>query len=198
MNTIRQLCDRCIVLDKGKIVLDGAVEEAIGVYLGIDKKENEKTITFDKSMRQDFLMNKNKIELYQFELLEHENYQYHIRDHIRFRLKWKALFDLENVSLRVKITSSNGIHVAGYFLDSFVNVEKGEYSHEFDLSLQGLMYGKYAVSFVFSYSLIPGRTELIEAIMNAFSFEIKKEESDPHWESIYWGAVKFDDIRMIK
>lgn len=33
MNTIRQLCDRCIVLDKGKIVFDGDAEEAIGVYM---------------------------------------------------------------------------------------------------------------------------------------------------------------------
>ena len=32
MNTIRQLCDRCIVLDKGKIVFDGDVEEAISIY----------------------------------------------------------------------------------------------------------------------------------------------------------------------
>ena len=28
MNTIRQLCDRCVVLDKGKIVFEGDVEEA--------------------------------------------------------------------------------------------------------------------------------------------------------------------------
>ena len=34
MNTIRQLCDRCIVLDKGKIIFSGDVEEAIGIYLG--------------------------------------------------------------------------------------------------------------------------------------------------------------------
>ena len=32
MGTIRQLCDRCIVLDKGKIIFDGDVEDAIGVY----------------------------------------------------------------------------------------------------------------------------------------------------------------------
>ena len=35
MNTIRQLCDRCIVLSEGKIVFDGDVEEAIDQYLGI-------------------------------------------------------------------------------------------------------------------------------------------------------------------
>ena len=34
MNTVRQLCDRCIVMEKGKIVFEGDVEDAIGVYYG--------------------------------------------------------------------------------------------------------------------------------------------------------------------
>ena len=33
MATIRALCDRCIVLDKGKVVFDGDVDEAISIYL---------------------------------------------------------------------------------------------------------------------------------------------------------------------
>ena len=33
MATIRDLCDRCIVLDQGKVVFDGAVDEGIAVYL---------------------------------------------------------------------------------------------------------------------------------------------------------------------
>lgn len=34
MDTIRRLCDRCVVLDKGKIVFDGEVEKAIEIYNG--------------------------------------------------------------------------------------------------------------------------------------------------------------------
>lgn len=33
MNTIRQLCTRCVVLNQGKIIFDGDVEEAIAVYM---------------------------------------------------------------------------------------------------------------------------------------------------------------------
>ena len=29
MSTIRRLCDRCIVMDKGRIIFNGGVEEAI-------------------------------------------------------------------------------------------------------------------------------------------------------------------------
>ncbi|MBO4594613.1 MAG: ABC transporter ATP-binding protein [Clostridia bacterium] len=35
MDTIRRLCDRCIVLDKGKITFDGEVEKAIELYSGV-------------------------------------------------------------------------------------------------------------------------------------------------------------------
>ena len=40
MNTIRQLCDRCIVLSQGQIIFDGDVEEAIEVYLGVNNSSN--------------------------------------------------------------------------------------------------------------------------------------------------------------
>lgn len=32
METLRRLCDRCIVLDNGKIIFDGDVEKAIEIY----------------------------------------------------------------------------------------------------------------------------------------------------------------------
>ena len=38
METIRRLCDRCIVMDKGRIIYDGDVEEAIGIYSAENKK----------------------------------------------------------------------------------------------------------------------------------------------------------------
>ena len=44
MNTIRQLCDRCIVLDQGKIIFDGDVEEAIAVYMQNETRELSETI----------------------------------------------------------------------------------------------------------------------------------------------------------
>lgn len=33
MSTIRQLCTRCVVLDKGKVIFDGNVDDAIAVYM---------------------------------------------------------------------------------------------------------------------------------------------------------------------
>ena len=43
MNTIRRLCDRCVVLDKGRIIFDGDVEEAIELYMRKENVRNEWT-----------------------------------------------------------------------------------------------------------------------------------------------------------
>ena len=39
MNTIRRLCTRCIVLDRGRIIFDGDVETAIALYMGMGVEE---------------------------------------------------------------------------------------------------------------------------------------------------------------
>ena len=52
MNTIRRLCDRCIVLDQGKVIYDGEVEGAIAVYMDHAVGENE-TDMFRLTLRTD-------------------------------------------------------------------------------------------------------------------------------------------------
>jgi hypothetical protein len=42
MNTIRQLCDRCIVLSKGKVVYEGDVESSIAVYMDSEANDQVK------------------------------------------------------------------------------------------------------------------------------------------------------------
>ena len=49
--TIRQLCDRCIVLEHGRIVFDGDTEEAIRVYMGSDAGKAMQDIRTEDDMR---------------------------------------------------------------------------------------------------------------------------------------------------
>ena len=40
MNTIRRLCNRCIVMDEGRIIFDGNTEEAIALYMDSGRSED--------------------------------------------------------------------------------------------------------------------------------------------------------------
>ncbi len=65
MNTIRQLCNRCIVMDHGKIVFNGDVSEGIDRYLG-NKMVAQNAIVFHKDHKNKFIKNPDFI----FESLE--------------------------------------------------------------------------------------------------------------------------------
>ena len=197
MNTIRKLCDRCIVLDKGRVVFEGSVEEGIEVYLGTNEINESRKIVFTEENRIGFLKKINKVSLKSFELLEHEGYVFNLNDTIKFKLIWDSFTKLDNLSLRVKVVGSNGNVAISYFLDSFMNLEEQSYSKNFELDLSGLMYGKYSITFVFSYTLIEGRSELIEAIVDGVNFEIKKNDSDLYWSSEHWGYFKSEHIKLL-
>lgn len=50
MNTIRQLCDRCVVLQAGKLVFDGDVEKAIAIYMNNSLGENRADIDLEQML----------------------------------------------------------------------------------------------------------------------------------------------------
>ena len=199
MSTIRRLCDRVIVLNSGKVVFNGDVEEGISKYLGTNKVNSNKRIVFDDVQRAGFVQNKNKIRLNFFELIDREDYYFNLDDILRFKLNWNSFGNFKNISLRVKLESSNGTIANSYYLDSFMDVYKDkEYTEIFEIDLHGLMYGRYTVTFVFSYTLIEGRNEIIEAIMEAVNFEVVKTDDDMYWSSQYWGYYKSDQIKHVE
>ena len=53
MNLIRQLCSRCIVLDKGKVIYDGDVEKAISYYVEKADGEYQKFVDLTKLKHSD-------------------------------------------------------------------------------------------------------------------------------------------------
>ena len=55
MNTIRQLCDRCIVLDQGKQIYDGEEEEAISRYMDVGGLTFSQTVDFSTIPRSKWI-----------------------------------------------------------------------------------------------------------------------------------------------
>ena len=87
MNTIRQLCDRCIVLDKGKVIFNGSVDEAITVYMG-ENLDDECRIDLSNVTRLDFIKRED-LRLISAEYLNKSNIIFDKREPLLLRLKWK-------------------------------------------------------------------------------------------------------------
>ncbi len=96
MNTIRQLCDRCVVLDKGKVAFVGDVEEAINIYLDITKAEVKQV--YDLSIANRDVMMGKKIG---FKRLEFVDYYENLKQNkLRYKITISGNVSEDNLFIR--------------------------------------------------------------------------------------------------
>ena len=88
MDTIRQLCNRCIVMTHGKIVFNGDVEEAISVYGNTDKLEFVKECDLTEAKRYRFAEKSRNVDIRKVEFIDTDSNIYDNNSVIIFRLTW--------------------------------------------------------------------------------------------------------------
>ena len=136
MNTIRQLCDRCIVLDKGRIIFEGDVEPAIEIYMNSQKNESV-YLNYEDAPHHPFLM-VPKIKLLEVEYVGKESIHFEADEPVVMRLKWRNLRQVTDVGLRVELWNLEDVPQATYVLYDFYSGNAGEIC-EMELSLDTSM-----------------------------------------------------------
>ena len=197
MNTIRQLCDRCIVLSHGKVVFDGEVEDAIQVYMDANfSTETEIDYSAEDSPRW---VGVPRIKLLQATYLNCGNNSFFFDEAINFRLKWKNLIDIESISLRVEIWSTSDAPAATYVMYDFCQGEKDKTAvMDFSFTPEHFAEGKYYMYYVFFQRDSAGNSGALEG-RTGLSFEITRARHTGklNWSSKSWGNVVLDDLRLL-
>ena len=197
MNTIRQLCDRCIVLNHGTIIYDGAVEEAISMYMDSRYTENDVDIDLSK-MRMNHLPVIPLVKMIHLNLLDKKRAVYKIGENIRFRVEIFSKINRSNLCVRLEIRSRDETSIGASIIQDFLNVSANE-SHEFVLSFNpsGLIPDKYLVLLVVYSVNEMGAYEDLDAIYPAFSFEIvNNNKAEINWNMTHWGRIRFENLRI--
>ena len=144
MQTIRQLCSRCIVLEKGRVVFNGDVEDAINVYLKNDEVTAKVFNDFTDCHKYDFLT--DKVIMDSLEVLGKETCHFKDDEKIKFRLKFHANEDVENLSFRMMIHTNDQMITATSVCYNFMSCKKGEsYAPVFEMDVSSLSNGFYKV-----------------------------------------------------
>lgn len=199
MNTIRTLCDRCIVLDKGKVIFEGNVDEAIAIYLN-NVDEEEKPFV-DLTMRERPENSTNKAFINNFCFVDKNDCVYKRSDIMRFSINWKATEDLEDVKYRMIVRFADDTPVGLVKSDSIGSVKSGNVTDtyfEFDTSL--LAEGKYFFSIALFQNDEIGNSIILDHITRACFFEIIHKDGDNNklnWEHRYWGSINFPELKII-
>lgn len=201
MNTIRQLCDRCIVLEKGRVSFDGDVEQGINIYLGTVEKIQryyEYTKEYHSCGKSDGQFSIKSLEI----LDDSEQTKYKIDQKIDFVLTCHSNKKLENVKLRFEIKfqdgSLAGTMLSDHGIDFFENEDK-----EITLCLDTthLAPGKYRADIVtYVYDQF-GAEYFLDGVYPGIIFEIDSaidEKNQLNWLHQYWGHVHLQDVKVIK
>lgn len=197
MNTIRQLCDRCVVLDKGKIIFDGDVEDAIAIYMD-SKKKTDIFMDFTDYKRPRWIDNQ-QLKLLSAEYVGKNNIMFDDKEPINLRLKWINLKDLKNVGLRIEIWTMDDVTQASYMLYDFYSGKKGdeaEFVFRLDTSL--LREASYEMIFSFFCKDDVGNSQNIDCVFGLFFEKVMlEEETKMVWDTRNWGHVQLPTPEII-
>ena len=191
MNTIRQLCDRCIVLDKGKVIYEGNVEESISFYSNTRNFSTKNNYDLSKINRIEDITSKifmqvldvNRTEIEMFEPFE-------------FSLEIFAQYEEKNCMIRFVIFDRSGVTVGTAYSELF-ELKNGKSKKTFSFDTSQLAPGSYVGDIILcSYD---GKIQIRHDIVTqVFGFVINetKEFYNMKWNSNGWGKIIFNEIKV--
>ena len=194
MNTIRELCSRCIVLDHGKKIFDGDVESAIKIYLG---GEQEDFAFYDYNGRHKEPCKRNDIELLRAGYYGKTDNLFYNDEIMPIELEWQNKEDVDNLCLRVEVSDFRRFPVTAFVIEDFYSGKKGEKaSKRFKINISQIVSGGYYTRYVFynrKSDILP-----YESVEIAAGLRFRKrmpERNGKSWQKT-WGSVIMDEIEL--
>ena len=201
MNTIRQLCQRCIVLSHGHVVFDGDVDRAIEVYMetGSVITDNKNHVTFPlgrhECYRDSYYIDRLDIE--------REDNVYSYGEVIPMVLTLKKKNPLNgDMYLQCVIRSKDGFVTMTSSKDPIpCNADTIKIAFNFDTSI--LAPAKYTMSLFLYEAGKYAANRKIDILREAYPFSVEQNETLNHgieWRTDWWGyhVAKQLDVRVVE
>ena len=190
MNTIRQLCTRCIVLDHGRVIFDGDVETAIEIYSDINN---------DSSAYRDYTeyarprwLQVDHLRLISAEYCGRDSNVFKRGEAVRIRFHIKYTKPVENVCLRYEILDKTDSPICtAVALDIPLTASEDMQTFEAEFSPTGLVGGEYRSFFTFFSRNEFGTNQNEDCVPG---LQLALDESDYsrfiEWDPLHWGHME--------
>ena len=204
MNTIRQLCDRVVVLDHGKVVFNGDVEEGIGVYMNIASDMTETKVDLDEKPRARRAEQNYKARMSSIEFVDRENCFIERGEKMRLKLTWLSKEDLKDIRLRIAIRTPNDNSTVGTAMSGpLCDCKKGEIcSSMVELDTALLAKGIYFFNLTLFQDDGEGNNLALDFIARACSVDITehdgKDDSLNKWNVAAFGYIHYPELKKVE
>lgn len=191
MNTVQQLCNRCVVMDHGKVIFDGAVDTAISMYADMSKY-----VVCYKDYSEEprkYTKTTNDVYLLSAQYVDKKSATFFANEPMKLRLRWRNVGKVNDVGIRLEIRNSAGATIGSFVCDKFYSGEKGKIIQaDFSLNLSNFAPSTYQCTYVFYYRNEFGTCMNVDCV-KGLGFEIVAGNDGADsldWRSQYWGFIK--------
>jgi len=201
LHWINELCDRCILIDNGEILMDDDPENVIDRYLKkTDQQENNGSVSL---MGKRSVYNTGTLEISKIELLGEKNRpknEFYFREKITVKLCLNIKEDLRDCTISMMIGDLRGkviVYSESGNIGSFNGqIRKGRHESKTKINLS-MMPGKFSIYIGIGKN--NGKT--LEWLERVLDFKVLKIGKDPNsnfkWDTVH-GLVNDDSVWEIK
>lgn len=200
MSTIRQLCDRCIVLNQGRKIYDGSVDNAIQIYIGEEESKLIQHYDLRNSERSSHQPG-TKVRLQSIEFVGKEGVSYSSDEKVKMKLKWIGYENLGEINFYFILRYLDGTVVGMAESESIgrsIIGEEGEAVVEFDISnlADGLYYfipDIYTINDQYQHQSYDHPLEKIY-----FKILSPNGRKGIYWQKQYFGSVSLNKMTLVR
>ena len=198
MNTIRQLCDRCVVLNQGRVIFEVDVEQAISIYLG-----TQGDVAQHYEYTPEYHINAKSVETFQLlslDIQECESGRVSPGLKIDLQLKCQTTKPWQDVKFRFEIKYQDGTSAGTMLTDRGINFEGSELQKiplQFDTA--HMAPGRYLVDIIAYIYDDYGNEQFLDGVYPGFVLDIDDkvdEDNQLLWLHQYWGHVRLHDVAV--
>ncbi|WP_343338767.1 Vitamin B12 import ATP-binding protein BtuD [Terrisporobacter petrolearius] len=202
MQTIEQLCNRVVVLEKGTVKYDGDVETGVSIYLNNKCEGSSIYNDLYKKQREAYLPKIQQAKFNYLELVDKENNVFLDSEKFRCIINWKNYDDIHYVQLRFEIRTIDDTPVAASVSSNRFSCYKNtETTYEVELDISRLATGKYQLLVVLCEVGDLGGYRDFDCVYPACVFEVNNSKSNDYtfeWNKRAWGHIQLNDLKMIE
>lgn len=178
MNTVKQLCNRCIVLDKGEVSFVGNTDEAISRYLGVS---GETTLSYELADLKRDLCNSYlhmRAKMLELQILNKKFASYMSDEFIEVELKWEALEDCEDVFVRFVFKYMDATPAGFATTVEPISAKKGEIcTTKLKIDLSNFATGKYYAGVAIYKHAEYGGHNICDTLDMIMHFEVENQSA---------------------
>ncbi len=197
MNTIRQLCNRCVMLDHGKLTFDGEVEEAISRYMQQSGMVFERVVNLENAQR---LKGCSRRILFTEAEIQRENNVYSSEESMDIVFSVDATDHYDDVRFMMILFYQDGSRIGKTESNNF-SVHQGINRITVSIPCSGLADGTYYYEINILQRIHYSAREKCDCVPNVLPFSIFNTEvfgiRGERWKSKIWGHVMLSPIRVV-